>query len=81
VRLLDNELGSLAGEERSAKVCIPFGKIVRDGVDDTLWHLRAAWCIEENRGPSVDGLAQRGKLPAYPLDIQLAYFGGYSCAC
>ena len=79
MRLLDNQVGALAGEERSAEVGVPLRQVFRDGVDHLLRDLRAAGRVEEHRGLAVDRLAQRRKLLAHPLDIEFAYLGGDSC--
>ena len=79
MRLLDDQVGALAGKEGSAEVCIPLRQVFRDGVDHLLRHLRTAGRIEEYGGLAVDRLIQRRKLLAHPLDIELANLGGNSC--
>ena len=43
-------------------VGIVMDQVVRDGVDDCLWHLRPGWTVEENSLLTVDRLCQCWKL-------------------
>ena len=66
----NHPVGVAAGLVCAAAVGVVARKIVRDGFNHTLRHLRAAGAIQKNRGMPIDGLRQRGELRTNPGDVE-----------
>src|SRR6516165_807153 len=76
MRVSQHLVRPLAGQEGAMGVGIGSRKVVRDGINYPLRHLRAAGRVEINRGLAVYFLPERWKLLTHPFHVKLGKYCG-----